>query len=108
MMGFRRLCIAGALVGGVLLVRPGAPEPRKQFGASVTGAFEGWYENGRARISRRVLQSQHPTGAGYSHRPQQPDRARGPDMGQPTHFLPSRQFGMFAIPVPKGFTPEES
>jgi len=28
-------------------------------------------------------------------------------MGQPTHFLPSRQFGMFAIPVPKGFTPED-
>ena len=25
----------------------------------------------------------------------------GPDMGQPTHFLPGRQWGMFTVPVPK-------
>ena len=28
-------------------------------------------------------------------------------MGQPTHFLPGRQCGMFAVPVPKGFTPQD-
>jgi hypothetical protein len=28
-------------------------------------------------------------------------------MGQPTHFLPGRKFGMFAIPVPKDFTPQD-
>ena len=27
----------------------------------------------------------------------------GPDMGQPTTFLPKRQYGMFAITVPKDF-----
>jgi hypothetical protein len=31
----------------------------------------------------------------------------GPDMGQPTHFLPGRRYGMFAIPVPKDFTPQD-
>jgi len=47
MMGLRRLSIAGAL-SSVLLLGQTLPEPRKQFGASVTGAFEGWYENGDA------------------------------------------------------------
>ncbi len=28
-------------------------------------------------------------------------------MGQPTHFLPGRQWGMFVVPVPEGFTPQD-
>jgi hypothetical protein len=110
MMGIGRLCIVGALTGGsVFLSGQTLPEPRKQFGASVTGAFEGWYEN--ADSTRGFL-------VGYYSRNTQeeldvpigPDNRiepGGPDMGQPTHFLPSRQFGMFAIPVPKGFTPDD-
>jgi len=31
----------------------------------------------------------------------------GPDLGQPTHFLPGRRHGMFVVPVPKGFTAEQ-
>src|SRR5205823_12750190 len=31
----------------------------------------------------------------------------GPDMGQPTHFLPGRQFGMFVVPVPGGFSADD-
>ena len=31
----------------------------------------------------------------------------GPDMGQPTHFLPGRQTGIFVITVPKEFTPQQ-
>lgn len=107
MMGLGRLCIVGALAGSALLLGQTLPEPRRQFGASVTGAFEGWYENGDA--TRGFL-------VGYYNRNTQeeldipigPDNRiepGGPDMGQPTHFLPARQFGMFAIPVPKGFTP---
>ena len=38
------LCAAAAIAGGVLLGQT-IPEPRKQFGASITGAFEGWYYN---------------------------------------------------------------
>jgi len=109
MMGLRRLCIVGALVSSVLLLGQTLPEPRKQFGASVTGAFEGWYENGDS--SRGFL-------VGYYNRNTQEEldipigpnnriEPGGPDMGQPTHFLPSRQFGMFAVLVPKGFTPED-
>src|SRR5205814_151214 len=31
----------------------------------------------------------------------------GPDMGQPTHFLPGRQVGMFIVTVPKEFTAQQ-
>ncbi len=85
------------------------PEPRRQFGASVTGAFEGWYEDGSG--ARGFL-------VGYYNRNTQEEldipigpnnriEPGGPDLGQPTHFLPTRRFGMFAIPVPKGFTPDD-
>ena len=108
-MALRRLCVVGLLTSSVLLLGQTLPEPRKQFGASVTGAFEGWYENADGTRSFLV---------GYYNRntqeeldiPTGPDNRiepGGPDMGQPTHFLPNRKFGMFAIPVPKGFTPED-
>jgi len=109
MRGLRTLCIVAALTSQVLLLGQALPEPRKQFGASVTGAFEGWYENRDGTQGFLV---------GYYNRNTQEEldipigpnnriEPGGPDMGQPTHFLPSRQFGMFAIPVPKGFTLED-
>ncbi|MBI1876333.1 MAG: hypothetical protein HYS05_20910 [Acidobacteria bacterium] len=103
------LCAAGLLAGGVLLSGQHIPEPRKQFGAGVTGSFEGWFydEDG----SRSFL-------VGYFNRNTQqeldvpigPDNRLepgGPDMGQPTHFLPGRQWGMFVVPVPKDFKPQD-
>lgn len=112
---FGTLCAAGAVVGtiagGVLVsgqVQP--PEPRRAFGAGVTGAFEGWYYNPDG--SRSFL-------VGYYNRnsQQEPDipigpnnriEPGGPDMGQPTHFLPGRQWGMFTVPAPKEFKPTDS
>ena len=114
MIALRGLCVAGVIAAGVLggsVLLPGQtlPEPRKQFGAGVTGAYEGWYEN--ADGTRGFL-------VGYYNRntreeldiPVGPNNRidpGGPDQGQPAHFLPSRKFGMFSIPVPKGFTPED-
>lgn len=80
-------------------------EPVKESGLSVTGAFEGWYPN--ADGSSTVL-------VGYFNRntrqtvdiPIGPDNRiepGGPDRGQPTHFLPRRQWGVFTITVPKDF-----
>ena len=41
-----RLCAAVALAGGVLASAQQLPiEPPKQFGTSITGAFEGWFDN---------------------------------------------------------------
>jgi hypothetical protein len=107
------LCTAGLLAGGVFLSaqNPAAvPEPRKSFGASVTGAFEGWYYNPDG--TRAFL-------VGYYNRNSQqeldipigPDNhidPGGPDRGQPTHFLPGRQWGMFSLPISKDFKPTDS
>ena len=111
---FGTWCAAGAVVGtiagGVLLSAQAVPEPRRAFGASVTGAFEGWYYKDDG--SRGFL-------VGYYNRNSQQEldvpvgpnnriEPGGPDLGQPTHFLPGRQWGMFAVPVPKDFTDQDT
>src|SRR5262245_43829379 len=103
-----RLCVlvtllaAGALVSAQVQL---PSNPPKQFGASVTPAFEGWFDNPDGTHSFLI---------GYYSRntEQEIDVPIGPnnhfepgpaDMGQPTHFLTRRRFGMFTITVPKEF-----
>ena len=107
------LCAAGLLAGGVLVsaqVPAAIPAPRSGAGLSVTGAFEGWYFNPDG--SRTFL-------VGYYNRnlqqaldvpvgPNNKIEPGGPDFGQPTHFVPGRQWGMFTIPVPRDFKPSDS
>jgi hypothetical protein len=80
-------------------------EPFKESGQSLTGAFEGWYQNPDGTYSLLV---------GYFNRnqkqildipvgPNNRIEPAGPDQGQPTHFLPRRQWGVFIITVPKDF-----
>ena len=105
-------CAAGLLAGGVVLSgqRIAIPEPRRGAGDSITGAFEGWYYNPDG--SRAFL-------IGYYNRngrqeldvpigPNNRMEPGGPDMGQPTHFLTGRQWGMFMVPVPRDFKPDDS
>ena len=77
----------------------------RERGSSVTGAFEGWYRD--ADGATRLL-------VGYFNRnteqefdiPVGPDNRiepGGPDQGQPTHFMPARQWGVFTIKVPPDF-----
>lgn len=111
-----RFVIAGfcamALAGGVLLSAQDVQlpsEPKKQFGGSVTGAYEGWFNNADgthsflvgyfSRNTQQVLDI--PIGPGNRIEP------GGPDMGQPTHFLPGRNVGMFVVTVPREFTPQQ-
>ena len=101
------LCAAGAIAGGVWLSAQQLPsEPRRQFGTGITGAFEGWFASPDG--SRNFL-------VGYLNRntaqvldvpvgPANRIEPGGPDLGQPTHFLPGRRYGMFVVPVPKDFT----
>ena len=103
--------ICAATVAGWIIVGAGqAPgqlpfEPIKDSGQSVTGAFEGWYQNPDGTYSLLV---------GYFNRnqkqildipvgPNNRIEPAGPDQGQPTHFLPRRQWGVFTITVPKDF-----
>jgi hypothetical protein len=84
-------------------------EPQRAFGASVTGAFEGWYENPDGSrtilvgyLNRNANQALDvPIGMNNRIEP------GGPDLGQPTHFLPGRRHGMFTIVMPRDFTPEQ-
>jgi len=79
--------------------------PNRNAGEAVTGAFEGWFYRPDGSISLLV---------GYFNRnleqvvdipigPNNRIEPGGPDYGQPTHFLPRRQWGVFTIPVPKDF-----
>ena len=91
---------------GLLWAAPQLPlEPKHDSGQGVTGAFEGWYQNPDGTFNILV---------GYYNRnlkqdldipvgPNNKVEPGGPDQGQPTHFLPGRQWGVFTIKVPKDF-----
>jgi hypothetical protein len=108
MRGGSRLAAAVlVLTGATLLSALQLPsEPFRGFGASITGAFEGWFDNpggGRSflvgYLNRNFSQAMNvPIG------PENRIEPGGPDLGQPTHFLPGRQTGVFTVPVPKDFT----
>jgi hypothetical protein len=95
------------MVTGQQQALPG--EPQHQFGASITPAFEGWFTNKDGSHSFLIgyynrNQNQEldiPIGPDNHFEPGPPDR------GQPTHFLPGRQWGMFSITVPKDFPPKQ-
>lgn len=88
--------------------RPSEPlplGPARERGASVTPAFEGWYQNDDGTFSLLV---------GYYNRntkqtldipvgPNNRIEPGEPDQGQPTHFETGRQWGVFIITVPKDF-----
>lgn len=78
---------------------------RHASGQSVTPSFEGWFENPDGTFNlvfgyfNRNFEEELeiPTGPNNKIEP-------GPaDQGQPTHFLPERQVGVFVLVVPKDF-----
>jgi hypothetical protein len=109
---FRIALLAGALaIGGTISTRtqqktePLTMGPARERGASVTPAFEGWYENEDGSFSILL---------GYYNRntkepldipigPNNRIEPGSPDQGQPTHFETGRQWGVFVITVPKTF-----
>jgi len=80
-------------------------EPAHESGQSITGAFEGWFANPDGSISllagyyNRNAKQEFDIPAGPNNRIE----PGGPDQGQPAHFLPGRQWGVFTIAVPKDF-----
>src|SRR5271154_4834548 len=102
----RSAVLLATLAGLAFSQTPGLQlDPPHTFGQGVTAAFEGWYPNPDG--SANIL-------IGYYNRNQKEDvdipigpnnhiDPGGPDLGQPTHFLPRRQWGVFTITVPKDF-----
>jgi hypothetical protein len=104
--------VALALAAGVAVAgqQPMLPsEPPRGFGASITGAFEGWFQNEDGSYSFLVgyLNRNRARAADVPVGPNNRIEPGGPDMGQPTHFLPGRHVGVFIVTVPKDFTPQQ-
>ena len=100
-------CAAAVLVfaGGLVCAQSLTFEPRHDAGQSITGAFEGWFRKPDGSFSlllgyynrNRTQEIDIPIG------PLNRIEPGGPDRGQPTHFLPGRQWGMFVLRVPADF-----
>jgi hypothetical protein len=111
MSGRAKAAVAVVLALAVTVVS-GAPEAQSltySRGQNVSPAFEGWDED--ADGARYFV-------FGYMNRnweeevdvPVGPDNGfnvGGPDLGQPTHFLPRRNRFVFRVPAPKGFTDKD-
>jgi hypothetical protein len=100
-------CGLAALSTGVfLLAQQVIPvEPPHESGQSVTAAYEGWFANSDGTFSilfgyyNRNTKEEFDIPAGPENRIE----PGGPDQGQPTHFVPRRQWGIFTVTVPKDF-----
>ncbi len=83
--------------------------PKKGFGASISPAYDGWFNSPDGTHSFLIgyynrnwtQELDIPIGPNNHFEPGDPDR------GQPTHFYPNRNFGMFTITVPKNYPPTE-
>jgi hypothetical protein len=81
------------------------PEPARDSGSTITGAFEGWFKNPDGSFSlllgyfnrNRKQEVDVPVGQNNAIEP------GGPDRGQPTHFMPGRGWGLFTVKVPADF-----
>ena len=103
---FIALCTVIGMGSSSLLRAQRLPgEPLHDMGQGVTAAFEGWFKNQDGSFSLLF---------GYYNRNQRQDLEipvgpnnhidpGGPDQGQPTHFLPGRQWGLFTVTVPADF-----
>jgi hypothetical protein len=98
--------LSALLAGGSVSAGQQLPlEPNRDSGQGVTAAYEGWFRNADGTFTLLVgyfnrNQKQAldiPIGAANQIEP------GGPDRGQPTHFLPHRQWGVFTIVVPADF-----
>ncbi|MGA7796070.1 MAG: hypothetical protein WCA19_23810 [Candidatus Acidiferrales bacterium] len=84
-------------------------EPLHTAGQSVTAAYEGWFKNPDGSYSllfgyfNRNTQEELDIPIGDNNR-MEPGPA---DQGQPTHFLPRRQWGVFTVTVPENFGTEK-
>jgi len=85
--------------GGVLA------EPVGNAGGPIYATFEGWgpLKDGSNALLLGYFNRNRTQVVDIPIGPENSIEPGGPDMGQPTHFLTGRQYGMFAIVVPKDF-----
>lgn len=99
------LCLLAAAILPAISAQQLPLEPRHDAGTNITGVFEGWFPNPDGTFSllfgyyNRNLKEALDIPCGANNRIE----PGGPDRGQPTHFIPGRQWGVFTITVPKDF-----
>ncbi len=106
-----RLGVVGALLGGVVMFGQQLPdEPPRAFGSGVTGAFLGWFDTtgGTHRFLVGYLNRNRSQEIDVPVGPNNRIEPGGPDLGQPTHFLPGLQTGIFIVTAPRDFEPRQS
>lgn len=83
--------------GGVLA------EPVTNAGGPIYATFEGWgpLQDGTTALLLGYFNRNRTQVVDIPVGPENSIEPGGPDFGQPTHFLTGRQYGMFAITVPK-------
>lgn len=95
--------VAGGAMASAQTLLPSTPP--KGFGASITPAFEGWFDNPDGTHTFMIGYFNRNTAAEIDVPigPNNMFTPGSPDMGQPTHFLTGRRYGMFVYTVPKEF-----
>jgi hypothetical protein len=108
-IGLLKVCAVLALASTALTAQRLPSEPMRQFGQSITAAFEGWYANpdGSHTFLVGYLNRNYQQAVEIPIGPNNRIEPGGPDFGQPTYFLPDRQYGMFTIAVPKEFSAQQ-
>lgn len=99
--------VVSGLAAGVIVSAGQLPiEPAKQFGTGITPSYEGWFDNpdGSHNFLVGYLNRNRSQEVDVPIGPNNRIEPGGPDLGQPTHFLPGRQTGIFVVTVPKAFT----
>jgi hypothetical protein len=84
-------------------------EPAKQSNTGVTPSYEGWFDNpdGSHNFLVGYLNRNRGQEVDVPIGPNNRIEPGGPDLGQPTHFLPGRQTGTFVVTVPKTFSRDQ-
>ena len=102
------IVLAGVMLAGATGARgqaPVMPVRDRDSGQSVIGAYEGWYQNPDGSFTmlvgyfNRNMKERLDIPVGPNNRIEPGD----PDRGQPTHFLPRREWGVFTITLPPDF-----
>jgi len=96
---------AAATVAAQVNRPPLAGEPLGLTGEAIFPAFEGWGpdKNGDTLLLLGYYNRNKSQALDIPIGPDNRIEPDGPDYGQPTHFYPGRQHGVFAIRVPKDF-----
>jgi hypothetical protein len=96
------LMAAGVLVSAQIQLPNSA---QKKFGGNISPAFEGWFDSPDGTHNLLIEYYSRNTDAEVDVPigPNNHFEPGNPDMGQPTHFLTRRRYGMFVINVPKDY-----